>query len=96
MTTRLGEIDLHLVGEGRHEQLYEKLGAHVRLVRLHANGLSLRAVRTHDDAPVGLVGAEDAVRVRSELDQEVAVACSISLCIPATGMPTHSGRLSSS
>jgi 1,4-alpha-glucan branching enzyme len=28
-STRLGEIDLHLVGEGRHEQLYEKLGAHV-------------------------------------------------------------------
>ena len=27
--TRLGDIDLHLVGEGRHEQLYEKLGAHV-------------------------------------------------------------------
>ena len=27
--TRLGEIDLHLAGEGRHEQLYEKLGAHV-------------------------------------------------------------------
>jgi 1,4-alpha-glucan branching enzyme len=29
MSTRLGEIDLHLVGEGRHELLYEKLGAHV-------------------------------------------------------------------
>jgi len=29
MSARLGEIDLHLVGEGRHEQLYEKLGAHV-------------------------------------------------------------------
>ena len=29
MTTRLGDIDLHLVGEGRHEQVYEKLGAHV-------------------------------------------------------------------
>jgi 1,4-alpha-glucan branching enzyme len=28
-STRLGEIDLHLVGEGRHEQVYEKLGAHV-------------------------------------------------------------------
>ena len=27
--TRLGDIDLHLAGEGRHEQLYEKLGAHV-------------------------------------------------------------------
>ncbi len=28
----LGELDLHLVLEGRHEQLYEKLGAHVREV----------------------------------------------------------------
>ncbi len=26
----LGEMDLHLAGEGRHEDLYEKLGAHVR------------------------------------------------------------------
>ena len=26
----LGELDLHLVAEGRHEQLYERLGAHVR------------------------------------------------------------------
>ena len=26
----LGELDLHLVGEGRHEELYERLGAHVR------------------------------------------------------------------
>jgi 1,4-alpha-glucan branching enzyme len=25
----LGDIDLHLVGEGRHEELYDKLGAHV-------------------------------------------------------------------
>ncbi len=25
----LGELDLHLIGEGRHQQLYEKLGAHV-------------------------------------------------------------------
>jgi 1,4-alpha-glucan branching enzyme len=28
----LGNLDLHLIGEGRHEQLYEKLGAHVREV----------------------------------------------------------------
>ena len=27
---RLGELDLHLAGEGRHETLYEKLGAHVQ------------------------------------------------------------------
>jgi 1,4-alpha-glucan branching enzyme len=26
----LGELDLHLAGEGRHEELYERLGAHVR------------------------------------------------------------------
>jgi 1,4-alpha-glucan branching enzyme len=26
----LGELDLHLAAEGRHEELYEKLGAHVR------------------------------------------------------------------
>src|SRR6266481_4651083 len=25
----LGELDLHLFGEGRHEHIYEKLGAHV-------------------------------------------------------------------
>jgi 1,4-alpha-glucan branching enzyme len=28
----IGELDLHLVGEGRHEELYERLGAHVREV----------------------------------------------------------------
>jgi 1,4-alpha-glucan branching enzyme len=27
--SRLGELDLYLVGEGRHEELYAKLGAHV-------------------------------------------------------------------
>jgi 1,4-alpha-glucan branching enzyme len=26
----LGELDLHLIGEGRHERLYEFLGAHIR------------------------------------------------------------------
>jgi 1,4-alpha-glucan branching enzyme len=28
----LGELDLHLAAEGRHEELYERLGAHVREV----------------------------------------------------------------
>jgi 1,4-alpha-glucan branching enzyme len=28
----VGELDVHLAGEGRHEQLYAKLGAHVREV----------------------------------------------------------------
>ena len=26
----IGELDLHLIGEGRHEEVYEKLGAHLR------------------------------------------------------------------
>ena len=29
-TPTIGELDLHLVGEGRHEQLYDVLGSHVR------------------------------------------------------------------
>ncbi len=28
-TPTIGDLDLHLFGEGRHEELYEKLGAHV-------------------------------------------------------------------
>ena len=31
----LGEIDLHLIGEGRHEELWTVLGAHTRVVRRH-------------------------------------------------------------
>jgi len=29
-TPTLGELDLHLIGEGRHEELYDRLGARVR------------------------------------------------------------------
>ena len=32
LTPTLGEIDLHLFGEGRHEEIYKKLGAHVATV----------------------------------------------------------------
>ena len=35
----LGEFDLHLFGEGRHEQIYEKLGAHV-ITREGVEGVS--------------------------------------------------------
>jgi 1,4-alpha-glucan branching enzyme len=28
----LGELDLHLFGEGRHEEIYQKLGAHMRKI----------------------------------------------------------------
>ncbi len=30
----LGELDLHLIGEGRHEELYNRLGAHVMDMRI--------------------------------------------------------------
>ena len=46
----LGDMDLHLAGEGRHEELYEKLGAHVRDDR-----------RRHRDV-VRRVGARRALR----------------------------------
>ncbi len=36
----LGEVDLHLIGEGRHEQLWQVLGAHVR--SYHAPGGEIR------------------------------------------------------
>jgi 1,4-alpha-glucan branching enzyme len=29
-TPTLGELDLHLIAEGRHEEIYDRLGAHVR------------------------------------------------------------------
>jgi 1,4-alpha-glucan branching enzyme len=29
----IGELDLHLIGEGRHQEIYEKLGAHVQEMR---------------------------------------------------------------
>src|SRR6185369_8842799 len=46
--TILGEIDLHLFGEGRHEEIYKKLGAHVTKKGVafavwapHASGVSV-------------------------------------------------------
>jgi 1,4-alpha-glucan branching enzyme len=50
MTSTFGELDLHLAGEGRHERLYEKLGAHVR-----DDGVSF-AVWAPNARSVGVVG----------------------------------------
>jgi 1,4-alpha-glucan branching enzyme len=47
---RLGELDLYLLGEGRHETVYEKLGAHVR-----ADGVAF-AVWAPNAAKVSVVG----------------------------------------
>ena len=54
----LGEIDLYLAGEGRHEELYEKLGAHVTEI----DGATGRGLRR-----VGAVGALGLGRRRLQL-----------------------------
>jgi 1,4-alpha-glucan branching enzyme len=50
----LGELDLHLAGEGRHEELYERLGAHVREID-GATGVAF-AVWAPSAASVSVVG----------------------------------------
>jgi 1,4-alpha-glucan branching enzyme len=50
----LGELDLHLAGEGRHEELYERLGAHVREID-GATGVAF-AVWAPAAASVAVVG----------------------------------------
>ncbi len=50
----LGEIDLHLFGEGRHEEIYKKLGAHVTKIG-RTKGVAF-AVWAPDAAGVSVVG----------------------------------------
>ena len=54
----LGDLDLHLIGEGRHEQLWEALGAHHRV---HEGD------RRHRVRGVGAVGARGARGRRLQL-----------------------------
>jgi hypothetical protein len=68
-------LDLELVGERqilvREERLPQARGIlefRLDALRLHTDVLRLGAVRTHDDAAVGLVRAEDRVRICAELD----------------------------
>ena len=53
----LGELDLHLAAEGRHEELYERLGAHVREVE-GVEGVSF-AVWAPNARSVSVVGDFD-------------------------------------
>ena len=50
----LGELDIHLAGEGRHEELYERLGAHPR--ELNGVGGVAFAVWAPNAASVSVVG----------------------------------------
>ena len=53
-TSSFGELDLHLAGEGRHEEIYRRLGAHVRTVD-GTTGVSF-AVWAPNAAGVSVVG----------------------------------------
>ena len=50
----LGDIDLHLFGEGRHEEIYKKLGAHVTKVG-RTKGVAFAVWAPHASA-VSVVG----------------------------------------
>ena len=54
----VGELDLHLVGEGRHEELWTKLGAHV----CEIDGVQGIVVEEHQAADVGHLGELDDLR----------------------------------
>ncbi len=50
----LGELDLHLAGEGRHEELWNRLGAHVRAVDgVTGTAFALWAPNAHGVSVVG-------------------------------------------
>ena len=79
----LGELDLHLVGEGRHEDLYERLGAHVR----ELDGVSRHRVRR--------VGAERALgRRRRRLQLAGTAACTRCARSARPGSGSSSSRTS--
>ena len=64
---------------------------------LHPHRTSLGPQRTDNDAVLRLVRTEDAMGIRAQLDGHSASAAAfMSRSIPATGIPTQSGRLSSS
>jgi 1,4-alpha-glucan branching enzyme len=83
----LGDLDLHLVGEGRHERLYERLGAHVEDdgVRFAVWAPNARGVSVVGDwngwredadvlAPVGLSGIWEGVVERASEGQRYKLA----------------------
>jgi 1,4-alpha-glucan branching enzyme len=50
----IGELDLHLMGEGRHEALYERLGAHVRTIDgISGTAFAVWAPAAHSVSVVG-------------------------------------------
>src|SRR4051794_35323757 len=60
---------------------------------LDAHRMRLGSKGAYDDTVLGLVRAEHAVRVRAEIyGHNASAACCMRRSIPATGIPTQSGR----
>src|SRR5258705_4891672 len=50
----VGELDLHLFGEGKHEEIYQKLGAHITMVnRVSGVAFAVWAPQAHGVSVVG-------------------------------------------
>ena len=105
----VGVLDLELVLERQFGLREQRLPQSRRVLQLgfdrcrlvmgglDAHRLRLGPVGTHDHAFLRLVRAEHTVRVDAQLEgHSASAACCMSRSIPATGIPTQSGRLSSS
>jgi 1,4-alpha-glucan branching enzyme len=95
----LGELDLHLVMEGRHEELYERLGAHVREID-GATGTAF-AVWAPNARSVSVVGDFNSWDGRLHPMRSLGPSGIFELFIPGVGdgqkykyeIRTHDGRL---
>ena len=87
----LGEVDLHLIGEGRHEQLWKVLGAHVRRYDSPAgpvNGVSF-AVWAPSARGVRVIGDFNGWDGRSHLMRALGSSGVWELFVPDIGAGTH-------
>jgi 1,4-alpha-glucan branching enzyme len=83
----IGELDLHLAGEGRHEELYERLGAHVREVDGVAG--TAFAVWAPSASSVAVVGDFNSWDGRLHPMRAMGASGIWELFVPAVGEGTH-------
>ena len=87
----LGEVDLHLIGEGRHEELWKVLGAHVRTLRRphgQVTGVSF-AVWAPNARGVRVIGDFNGWDGRGHLMRVLGSSGVWELFVPDIGAGTH-------
>jgi len=87
MNPILGDIDLHLFGEGRHEEIYKKLGAHVTKAG-RTKGVAFAVWAPHASG-VSVVGDFNAWDGRDHHMRSLGNSGVWELFIPALGPGTH-------